>query len=410
VKHVYVNGDYAYVSDSWLGLKVLNISDPTNPTLASTYVTNGEATCVFVSGDYAYVADYSFGLSVLEVQQNICRQYTSSATAQSLVVYSGHSLTDATLIPTETQYLETTTTYYLSADAGLHWELVIPGLEHVFANSGTALCWRAVLSTTDASQSPTLSNLEILYTTKLDAPILASPSDAISIADDTPFLQWTDAYDDVGYLVQVDTLDSFDTPDLINITTSVGWKNCTVPVLADNLWYWRVAANDTQGDLGFFSTIRAMTIDTTLPSWIVVPTGQMIDEGEALSAQFSAVDPSGIGSWWTNDTVNFHIDSTGLLTNNTVLFVDDYGLTVYVNDTLGNSNYVEITICVLEVPTTTTTTTTTGTTTSTTPTTATTTTPTEPTDLTPMIMVIAGVGVVIIVVIIVIFLKRKPTT
>ncbi len=53
---VFVSGDYAYVADDYSGLQVIDISDPENPTLVSSYDTD-RATGVFVSSDYAYVAD-----------------------------------------------------------------------------------------------------------------------------------------------------------------------------------------------------------------------------------------------------------------------------------------------------------------------------------------------------------------
>ncbi|MGY5876759.1 MAG: right-handed parallel beta-helix repeat-containing protein, partial [Candidatus Thorarchaeota archaeon] len=111
--------------------------------------------------------------------------------------------------------------------------------------------------------------------------------------------------------------------------------------------------------------------DTTPPTWVIGPSDQEIDEGERLSAQFSVIDPSGIGSWGINDTVNFHISETGLLTNNTVLAVGVYGLQVSVEDIYGNARDYEIRIRVLYVPEPTTTTTTSLPTTSTTTTTTT---------------------------------------
>ncbi|MFX0108999.1 MAG: hypothetical protein ACFE7R_11995, partial [Candidatus Hodarchaeota archaeon] len=154
--------------------------------------------------------------------------------------------------------------------------------------------------------------------------------------------------------------------------------------------------------------------DTTEPSWIVRPSDQAIDEGEALHVQFSAEDLSGIDTWWVNDTTNFHIDNTGLLTNNTVLPMGDYGLRVSVNDTYGNVNDYEIRIRILFVPPVTTTTTTT-TTTATTTTTTTTTTPTSPTPTIPvdfdfLVLVLGGIGAVILIVVIVVIMKRRPAT
>lgn len=150
------------------------------------------------------------------------------------------------------------------------------------------------------------------------------------------------------------------------------------------------------------------TIDHNPPDWIVGPSDQVINHGERLAVQFSATDISGVDSWWTNDTVHFTINETGYLTDNMELEVGNYGLDVFVNDTLGHNRNYQIRIRVLYVaPTTTTTDTTTETTTTTEPTTSTTTTGGEPGgfDTTTIIIIVAGAAGVIIIIIIII--KKK---
>ena len=152
-----------------------------------------------------------------------------------------------------------------------------------------------------------------------------------------------------------------------------------------------------------FSASSSVTVtDLTAPSWIVGPSDQQINEGDLLSVQFSAEDESGIISWWVNDTVNFHIDATGLLTNNTALTVGDYGLRVSVNDTSGNSIDYEIRIRVLYVPPVTTTTTTTITNT----TSATTTPAPSPLDETTMMLLLGGGGLGVIIILVIMLRKR----
>ena len=65
---VFVSGNYLYVADSNAGLKILDISDKTNPTLVDSiyFMKSGTASwqnnywSVIVSGNYAYVAAYKF--------------------------------------------------------------------------------------------------------------------------------------------------------------------------------------------------------------------------------------------------------------------------------------------------------------------------------------------------------------
>ncbi|MFM6592768.1 MAG: hypothetical protein ACKPJH_08845, partial [Dolichospermum sp.] len=57
-----VVGNYAYVTDYYSGLQIIDISNPTTPTLKGNYDTSGSAIGVQVVGNYAYVADHDSGL------------------------------------------------------------------------------------------------------------------------------------------------------------------------------------------------------------------------------------------------------------------------------------------------------------------------------------------------------------
>jgi hypothetical protein len=56
---VQVVGNYAYIADGLSGLQIIDISNPTTPTLKVNYDTSGEAVGVQVVGNYAYVANGS---------------------------------------------------------------------------------------------------------------------------------------------------------------------------------------------------------------------------------------------------------------------------------------------------------------------------------------------------------------
>jgi hypothetical protein len=64
---VYVSGNYAYVADWDAGLRVIDVSNPSNPREVGYFVTPGLAWGVYVSGNYAYVADGGAGLRVIDV-------------------------------------------------------------------------------------------------------------------------------------------------------------------------------------------------------------------------------------------------------------------------------------------------------------------------------------------------------
>jgi len=68
VQDIYVSGDYAYVTSLYSGLRVVDISVPSNPTEVGFYDTPGLARGVAVAGDYAYIADgYDSGLRVVDI-------------------------------------------------------------------------------------------------------------------------------------------------------------------------------------------------------------------------------------------------------------------------------------------------------------------------------------------------------
>ncbi|MBF0245035.1 MAG: hypothetical protein HQL31_07155, partial [Planctomycetes bacterium] len=64
---VTINGNYAYVGDGGDGLQIIDITDPAHPTLAGSYDTSGFSYGVAINGNYAYVADDTAGLQVIDI-------------------------------------------------------------------------------------------------------------------------------------------------------------------------------------------------------------------------------------------------------------------------------------------------------------------------------------------------------
>ncbi|GAB1540755.1 hypothetical protein NUACC21_34240 [Scytonema sp. NUACC21] len=64
---VAVRGNYAYVTDGNNGLRIVDISDPTNPILKATFDTSSYASNVALAGKYAYVTDFKAGLQILDI-------------------------------------------------------------------------------------------------------------------------------------------------------------------------------------------------------------------------------------------------------------------------------------------------------------------------------------------------------
>jgi len=97
------------------------------------------------------------------------------ATARSLEVdtIGSHVLT-ATPTFSDTVPLNTTVTYYLSADGGSNWEAVTSGVEHTFTVTGDDLRWRADMVTIDDSITPSIQDVDIDYTAYYETGTIAN--------------------------------------------------------------------------------------------------------------------------------------------------------------------------------------------------------------------------------------------
>jgi hypothetical protein len=88
--------------------------------------------------------------------------------------------------------------------------------------------------------------------------------------------------------------------------------------------------------------------DAAPPEWDDPVLNKTITLGETLHYDLNATDYSGntVDQWWINDTVNFAIDTHGIITNVGDLVIGDYSIQVKVNDTLGNTRTSTFTLTV----------------------------------------------------------------
>lgn len=97
---VEIAGSFAYVANGSAGLQILNISNPSAPSLAGSYDTTGTARAVHVVGNYAYVADGLSGLQIINISNPAAPVrvggYNTSGDAWGLDVANGYaSVADA---------------------------------------------------------------------------------------------------------------------------------------------------------------------------------------------------------------------------------------------------------------------------------------------------------------------------
>jgi hypothetical protein len=63
---VAVSGNYAYIADSFTGLRIIDISNPAAPGETGFFDTGDNARSVDVSGNYVYLADGADGLYIIQ--------------------------------------------------------------------------------------------------------------------------------------------------------------------------------------------------------------------------------------------------------------------------------------------------------------------------------------------------------
>ncbi|MFX1252778.1 MAG: LVIVD repeat-containing protein [Promethearchaeota archaeon] len=85
-QRVQVVNQTLYMADGLFGIKLLNISDPTNPFIIGKYGDgSGLAHDVAVKGNIAFVADSRDGLEILEISKNENYQILTSSTPTSTI-------------------------------------------------------------------------------------------------------------------------------------------------------------------------------------------------------------------------------------------------------------------------------------------------------------------------------------
>ncbi len=95
-RNVVVSGKYAYVADEQNGLRIIDISDPTNPTEVGSYDTPGTTHAVAVKNQYAFLADGNSGIWIIDVSNpsfpSVIGGYDTQGEAYDLEVKSNQDI------------------------------------------------------------------------------------------------------------------------------------------------------------------------------------------------------------------------------------------------------------------------------------------------------------------------------
>lgn len=117
-----------------------------------------------------------------------------------------------------------------------------------------------------------------------------------------------------------------------------------IPVGLYNL---EIRVDDSEGNWNT-TELHVLVEDTISPSWVEVPQDQVIELGTSFLMNLKAIDLSPLSSWSIEGSSLFDIDGSGVLSNNVVLPVGDYILTVMVSDIHGNQLSTTFSISVMD--------------------------------------------------------------
>ncbi len=156
-------------------------------------------------------------------------------------------------------------------------------------------------------------------------------------------LKWEDETALAGYIFSFDNgTGTFINDSFVGMTGTTNHSNVTkfVNETVGSTIRWIVYANDSASQLNVSDTYIYTTTappDTQPPVFTTIPPPASIDYLVELGVLFVATDNVALDIWSVNDSL-FIINSTGFLSNNSILSGGFYLLNVSINDTSGNVN------------------------------------------------------------------------
>jgi hypothetical protein len=136
-------------------------------------------------------ADWNTGLGQIQLADNL-GEFIQVGTAQTVKLNSEQGrLTRATVTISENLNGQSIM-YFLSANGGINFEPVLPGVEHEFVATGGDLVFKAELSTTDPMITPSIQDIGISYKIEAYSPAGSIISSAFNTGNASTFgtLTW----------------------------------------------------------------------------------------------------------------------------------------------------------------------------------------------------------------------------
>jgi len=130
-------------------------------------------------------------------------------------------------------------------------------------------------------------------------------------------------------------IDAYYVNDISNFQVDANGVITNQTILSVGTYWLKITASDPSNN-NATAIINITVQDNTQPTWVEDPQNQTLEFGDSLSYDVNATDPSGIASYWVNNT-NFNIDANGLITNTSSLLVGTYWLRINALDPYDNN-------------------------------------------------------------------------
>ncbi|MBD3254502.1 MAG: hypothetical protein GF383_05385 [Candidatus Lokiarchaeota archaeon] len=124
--------------------------------------------------------------------------------------------------------------------------------------------------------------------------------------------------------------------DTINFSIAVNGSISNESALEVGVYWLEIRACDPYNNN--VTKIINITIEpSTPPEWDETIKDQFLEYGSNFFYDVNATDLSGIDFYWINDTINFTVDTDGVITNKSVLFIGVYWLEIRACDNYNNN-------------------------------------------------------------------------
>jgi hypothetical protein len=255
-------GPYLLSANPYAGVDIFDAHNIASYSLLYSNTNASSAWKITTKGDYTYVSNLS-SLVILRHFLSAGDTYIpGNVIAQSLEVdsFTNGVIKLATLDAIDFVPHGTFIDYYMSADGGLHWEPVTPGIPHEFVNPGNDLRWLAEFIGPEY-RSAHLYHIEINFDYN-EAPSVPTIAELGDKTFGSFKVDWDDSTDDVAvdhYLLQMS--DSLSFIDILQEwTTTKSQKSVSI---SKGTYYFRVQAVDDEGLSSVWSLAEITTVKTS---------------------------------------------------------------------------------------------------------------------------------------------------